>query len=263
MRIYRSREFKQIRVAFTEDKSVIETYMPSEGIADKEALFESARQENRDEYSTVTTEGALEIGLGEPERELKFVSGNGQTRSYSGRVEIKKKDDQSYAVLQEDAAVLEFPLSFPEVEAAAFQPGLDCKITVQNRVPHDLSAPAVWVGKREHADARDMLGDAHTQLQTLIAIENGGKRVYDRSFCAVHERSMELRNVGVAFGMLGFSASERYCQDHFPHYRDFGIGGCVMSEGDENKTIPIYICPDCVAACNEYKTKHAEPPHGN
>lgn len=70
----------------------------------------------------------------------------------------------------------------------------------------------------------------------------------------------ELRNVGGAFGMLAFPSVERHCQDHFPHYRDFGVGGCVMTAGDENKVIQIYICPTCVTGCNEYKA--AQPGDG-
>jgi hypothetical protein len=108
-----------------------------------------------------------------------------------------------------------------------------------------------------------MLDDAHNQLQTLISVESDRKRIYDRSFCSVHQVAMEPRSVKIAFGMLMFSSAERYCQEHFPHYLDFGIGGCVMSDGDESKTIQIYICPACVTACNEYKAAHPEPPRSD
>jgi hypothetical protein len=260
IRIYRSAEFKEVRVTFAADKSRAERYTAADKTADKEALFARLREENGDEYSYITTEGQLKIGVGETERELKYVGGDGATRSYSGRVEIKKKDNQDYAVMHSDIAVLEIQLLSLEADAAGLRSGLDCKITVLNRFPDDLRAPTAWIGKREHLDDQDMRDDAHDQLQTLVSIESDGKRIYDRSFCSVHQVAMELRSVNVAFGMLAFPSAERYCQEHFPHYRDFGIGGCVMSEGDENKTIQIYICPACVKACNEYKAAHPESP---
>ena len=263
--LYRSPEFKEIRVTFVDDKSLREQYMPADGV-DKEALFKRIRAENgpdEAEYSFVNSQEQFEIGHQESAGELKFVSGDGVTRTYSGRLEIKKKEDQDYAVVRDDLAVLEIPLVSLSADAAGLRPGIECTIAVQNQPPDDLWSPIAWVGKREHLDAQDMLDDAHNQLQTLIKVESDGKRIYDRSFCAVHQRTMELRNVGVTFGLLAFSSAERYCQDHFPHYRDFGIGGCVMSKGDEDKTIPIYICPACVTACNEYKAAHPTPPSPN
>jgi hypothetical protein len=258
--IYRSPEFKEIRVIFAQDKSQQEYYTPAEGVPDKETLYRRLRTENGEDYGYVNSEGQLKIGFGESDRELKFVRGDGVTRTYAGNLEIKKKGNQEYAVVHDDTAVLEMPLAPFEAEAAAFRSGLNCKITLLHRFPDDLWAPTAWIGKREHLDDQDMRDDAHDQLQTLVSIESDGKRIYDRSFCSVHQVAMELRSVNVAFGMLAFPSAERYCQEHFPHYRDFGIGGCVMSEGDENKTIQIYICPACVKACNEYKAAHPESP---
>ena len=91
--------------------------------------------------------------------------------------------------------------------------GLECKVTVLNRVPDDLWSPTAWVGKRDHIDYDDLLDDAHNNLQTLLSIESDGKRQYDRSFCSVHQVAMESRNVEIAYGMLAFPAAERYCQD--------------------------------------------------
>jgi hypothetical protein len=262
MRLYRSPEFKEVRVTFVDDKSEREQYVPADGV-DKEAAFERIRAENdaeEAERSHITGQGQLDIGHQESAVELKFVSGDGVTRTYSGRLEIKQKANQDYAIVRDNAEVLEIPLVSLSTDAAGFRRGLECTIVVQNLTPDDLSSPVAWVGKREHVDAQDLLDDAHNQLQTLIKVESDGKRIYDRSFCSVHQRTMELRNVSVAFGMLAFSSAELYCQDKFPHYRDFGIGGCVMGEGDEHKMIPIYICPACVTACNEYKAAHPAPP---
>jgi hypothetical protein len=262
IRLYRSLEFKEIRVIFGGDKSLREQYAPADGI-DKRALFERIRAENEAdeaENSSVNSYGQFEIGHQEPGGELRLVSGDGVTRTFSGRLEVKKKDIEDYGIIREGFVVVEIPLSSLSADAAGFRAGIECTITVQHYVPDDLWAPSAWVGKREHLDAQDMIYDAHNQLQTLIKVESDGKRIYDRSFCSVHQHAMELRNVSIAFGMLAFSSAERYCQDHFPHYRDFGIGGCVMSEGDENKMIPIYICAACVAACNEYKAAHPTPP---
>lgn len=263
IRIYRSAEFKEIRVIFAADRSVLEKYTPADEVTDKKPLFERIRAENdadEAEYSYINIEGQFEIGHKEPEGEFKLTSGDGATRTYSGHLEIKKKGNQDYAVVHKDSAVLEIPLPALTANAAGVRSGINCKITVVNRLPADLWAPIAWVGKREHLDDQDMRDDAHNQLQTLVSVESNGKRIYDRSFCSVHQVAMELRTVEVAFGLIAFSSAERYCQDHFPHYRDFGIGGCLISEGDENKTIQIYICPACVAACNEYKAANPEPP---
>jgi hypothetical protein len=257
VRVYRSPEFKEIRVTFAADKSQVEKYTAADKAADREALFAQMREENGDTYSDVTTKGQLRVGLGELEGELKFVSGDGATRSYSGRVEIKEKDNQDYAVVHDNIAVLEIPLLSLQADAARLRSGLECKITVLNRFPDDLWAPTAWVGKREHLDGQDMTDDAHDQLQMLISVESDGKRIYDRSFCSVHQIAMELRTVDIAYGMLAFPAAERYCQDHFPHYRDFAIGGCVV--GDE-KTARIYLCRACLTACKEYKGAHPDTP---
>lgn len=197
------------------------------------------------------------MGLGETEGELKFVSGDGATRSYSGRVEIKKKDKQDYAVLRADTTVLEIPLGLLEA-TTGLGSGLECKITVLNRFPEgDLGAPIAWVGKREHLDDQDMTDDAHDQLQMLVSIESDGKRIYDRSFCSVHQAPMELHTVEIAYGMLAFSSTEQYCQKHFPNYRNFASGGCMV---DDEKTAQIYICPACVTACDEYQRAHPDIP---
>jgi hypothetical protein len=125
IRIYRSTEFKEIRVIFAEDKSQQEYYTPADGITDKEALYRRLRAESGENYGYVNSDGQLKIGFGETERELKFVSGDGATRSYSGRVEMKKKGDQNYAIMHDDTAVLEIPLASLEADAAAFRSGQD------------------------------------------------------------------------------------------------------------------------------------------
>jgi hypothetical protein len=261
IRLYRSPEFKAIRVGFVDDKSFREQYLPADGV-DKEALFARIRTENdpdESEYSSINSYEQFEIGHDEPGGELRLIGGDGVTRTFSGRLEVKKKDNVDYAIVRDDLSVLEIPLSPLSADAAGFRPGIECTITVENHVSDDLWSPSAWVSKREHLDSQDMLHDVHNQLQTLIKVESDGKRIYDRSFCSVHQQAMELRNVSVAFGMLAFSSEEHYCQDHFPHYRDFGIGGCVMTKGDENKMISMYICPACITACNEYKAAHPKP----
>jgi hypothetical protein len=266
VRIYRPSPFKEVRIYFANGKSVFERYTLPEDVAKnaeakegRQALFNALREENRGEFSYMDSDGSLEIGHGEAEGELKFVRGDGATRTYSGSVGIKKKEDQEYAVLHSDGKVLEIPLLPLRVKSTGVGAGLECLVTVENRPPDDLWSPIAWVGKREHVDYKDVMDDAHNELQALVKIESNGKRIYDRSFCSVHAVAMELRTVEVAFGMLAFSDTERYCQDHFPHYRDFAIGGCVMSKEDEGKKVPIYVCPACVAGCNEYKAAQPEP----
>ncbi|MDQ3199400.1 MAG: hypothetical protein M3Q46_09500, partial [Verrucomicrobiota bacterium] len=236
---YRSPQFKEIRVVYAGGKSALEVYTPTDEIAKngetKDAAFRALRQESGDEYSDITSKGDLQIGTGESGRELKFVRGDDAIRSYSGHVEIKRKDNQDYAVLRGSGAVVEIRLHSLGPDAAGFRRASEGIVTVLDHVPDDLWTPSAWVGKREHLDEEDMLEDAHNRFQTLLKVESGKKVIYDRSFCSVHQVSMELRTVEVAFGMLVFAPTERYCQDHFPHYRDFAIGGCVMDMNDEGK----------------------------
>lgn len=257
IRIYRSADFKEIRVTFAANKSQVERYTVADASGDKEALFDKVRAENGDEYSYVTTQDQLEIGQRDSALELKFVRGDGAQRTYSGRLEIKKKAEQDWAVLHDGASTVEILLASLGPEAARLKPARSCTVTVLNRIPDDLWTPMAWVGRREHIDHDDMMEDAHAHLQTLVSMEIDGKGIYDRSFCSVHQVVMELRTVEVAFGMLAFPADERYCQEQFPHYRDFAVGGCVMTPEEENKAIPMYICPACVTACNEYKATRA------
>ena len=193
------------------------------------------------------------------ERELRFVSDDGAIHTHSGHLEIKMKGGQDYAILPNGTVVLEIPLNRIPADAASFRSEFESKITLLNRFPDDLSDPVAWVSTREHSHDLDALDDANLKVHTLVRIESDGKRLHDRSFCSVHQVPMELRNVGVQFGMLTFSAAERYCQEYFPHCRDFGMGGCTIPEGEEYKTVPIYICATCVMACQEYKADHPEP----
>lgn len=149
IRIYRSPEFKEIRVIFAEDKSQQEYHTPADGVTDKEALYGRLRTENGEEYGYVDSDGQLRIGFGESMGELKFVSGDGVTRTYSGRLEIKTKGNQDFAVVYDSNAVIEIPLVSLNAEAAAFRSSLECKITLLHQVPDDLWAPTAWVGKRE------------------------------------------------------------------------------------------------------------------
>lgn len=259
IRIYRSAEFKEIRVMFAEDKSQQEYYTPADGVPDKELLYDRLQRENGDDYGYVNSDGQARIGFRESAGELKFVRGEGTISTYSGRLEVKQKGEQRYGVVHDDAAVIEIRLGSLSAEAAAFRSGLGCTITLEHRFPDDLWAPTAWVGRREHLDDQDMIDNAHNELHTLVKVESEGRRIYDRAVCSVHDVAMELRKVTVAFGMLAFPAVEQHCQDRFPNYRDFGIGGCVMTEGDEDKMIQKYVCPACVAACNEYKAGNPDP----
>jgi len=119
----------------------------------------------------------------------------------------------------------------------------------------DINTVAGVVSKREHVDWFDAVDDAGlTGIQQLVRITEGGTVVFDRSVCGLHHVKMELRKVRVAYGMIGpKNWAESYCMGHFPHFKDLALGGCV--EGDAEST-SIYICPKCVAECDDYMRQH-------
>ncbi|HEV8618349.1 MAG TPA: hypothetical protein VGQ70_02545, partial [Candidatus Udaeobacter sp.] len=110
---------------------------------------------------------------------------------------------------------------------------------------------------REHVDWNDAVDEAHSSFQQLVRISVDNNTVFDRSVCSLHHVKMERRKAEIAYGMLAYSKAESFCIDHYPNFQDYAAGGCVMSD-DSPKSTAIYVCPKCVAECNEYKRQHPE-----
>jgi hypothetical protein len=249
--IYRTAQFKEIRVTFVAGKSQMEKYRMAAAVGDPKATFTALREENPGQFDFESSDGQLTIGMDESAAELKFVRSTGRKSTHSGVLEVRKSDKQNWAVLRDKGSVVEIPMTLPEV--AALPPGLKCKATVLDQIPDDLWTQMVWVGKREHLDWDDASADAHDSFQLLVKLESNGKILFDRSTCSVHHTAMKLRDVPIAYGMLAWSKAERYCNEHFPHFREFAVGGCLVGEKQSTR---IYVCPACVAACREYSRIH-------
>jgi hypothetical protein len=121
-----------------------------------------------------------------------------------------------------------------------------------------MGAPFVVVSKREHVDWADLNEDAAAEHQQLVRVSEGDKVLLDRSVCSLHHVKMEKRKVEIIYGLWAPpSEADLYCVNHFPHCADYALGGCAVTD-DSPKSAVIYICPKCVAECNEYKRQHPE-----
>jgi hypothetical protein len=257
IRIYRSEKFKEIRVNFVKKISQREEYKYLGGPPKANAaILESIRAENpgrrvsdRSDSLRVYSEEALAA-------EDRLSQPDGLEHTYSGTVKIKSEGDAGWAVLHDHDNVIEiavlpptYPREFELTEGASYS------VTVLDEFSVDINKKVVVVSKREHVDWEDCTDDAGVGgIQQLVRIKQGDKTVFDRSICGLHHVTMELRSVEIAYGMYApQSDAEIYCMKHFPHFRDFALGGCLV--GDEKFT-SIYICPKCVAECNEYTRLH-------
>jgi hypothetical protein len=257
LRIYRTAQFKEIRVTFAAGKSQMEKYRATEAAVDQEALFVALREENPGAVCFERSDGRLEISMDELESELKFVRSTGRPSTYVGVLQIKKMPDRnSPGVSRNKDWVVEIVLNGVDPGLDFLPTGVKCKVTVLDQDSDDLRTPMAWIGKREHLDWEDAIDDAHDRLQTMLKVEGNGTTLFDRSICGLHHIPMKLREVPIEYGMLAQSTIEAYCDPKFPHFREYAAGGCLVGE---KKTTRIYICPACVAACKEYSKAHPEP----
>ncbi len=219
-----------------------------------DSIVEALKQENPGE-SVLALSWGVEVGTPEPESELKFVRHSQEEHTYSGTGHYKDDNQTRWFVLRDGDTVIEILLG-------RFAPGLadlkaDTKydVTVLDENSEDLQTQIAIIGRREHVDWDDAADEAHSSFQQLVRVSAAGKIVFDRSICSLHHIKMEKRNVEVAYGMLAYSKAESYCIAHYPNFRDYAVGGCIVGD---TKFTQIYICPKCVAECNEYKCQHPE-----
>ena len=256
--VYHAEGFKEIRVTFVAGRSHYENYLVADEQAPHDSIIATLTKENPDH--DVYDASSLGIFVGEPEAgsELRFTARSGEQRRFTGVVELRPWAEQRRAVVRSQAAVVEIPVTAEDPEFRCLQAGITATVTVVDENSEDLDAPFAVVGRREHVDWNDAVHDVHGSIQLLVKIESGEEVLFDRVVCGVHHVQMQLSNVPVAYGLLMTSKAERYCRDRFPHARAFARGGCVVTE-ESPKFTPVYICPRCVAACEEYAASQAAP----
>jgi hypothetical protein len=262
MCIYHADGFKEIRVHFSDHHSDLEDYLVILGTTSIEAkgdLAKRVQSENPNRYVQdgwydrvrVSSEARVE-GIAKP-RDNNVADGE---RSYAGIAKIKTFDQGKIAVWNEDGTVIEMPTPL-ELDGFEVKSGHRYTVTVFPNSPGYMGAPSVVVSKREHLDWNDFNDDAAAHQQ-LVRVSEGDKVLLDRSICSLHHIKMEKRKVEISYGLWApTSEADQYCVDHFPNYEDYALGGCVVTDNSPKSAV-IYICPKCVAECNEYKRKHPE-----
>lgn len=252
--LYRGPGFREIRVIFAAGKSQHEIYFPADENLPHEPIAATLEKENPGEEAMDGASLGIHIGATEAAEELKFVTHSGGQKSFTGVLELRRLEKRRWATVNAGETVVEIEFGDMEAEFANLRNGMECTVTVLDEGSPDLYSPIAVVGRRRHVDWNDSVKDAHDTFQRLIKISSGNEVLFDREICGVHHQRMELRNVPVAYGMGAYQATP-YCEEHFPHARDRAVGGCVVSD-DSPEFAAIYLCPSCVAGCNEYRQTH-------
>lgn len=255
--VYRTEEFREIRVTFKKGASEKEVYKYVSGESVPQRLVDAIQAENKDQhifsgFDQVTVESLTDDSVD------YLARPSGAEKTYSGIVKEKTVDDARWAVLFDHGAVVEVPVAtagYPQ--QVNLTSGQTYTVTMLEELADDINTVIGVVSKREHVDWFDAVDDAGLAgIHQLIRITQGSTVIFDRSICSMHHEPMELRTVKIAYGMLGAASwAESYCMGHFPHFRNFAAGGCVVQDAE---TTSIYICPKCVAECKEYAQQHPE-----
>lgn len=249
--LYGAPGFRQIRVTFAAGVSCEEVYFPADENAPHEPILAALEKENPSHEAIDGHSLGIHIGEREADAELKFVTHSGEQKSFTGILELKQLKAKRCASVNAGEAVVDIEFGDMEAEFANLRTGMKCTVTTLDEGSDDLYAPSAIVGRRGHVDWGDCVDDAHDSFQRLIKIVRGDEVLFGREVCGVHRQRMDLRSVPIAYGMGAYRPTE-YCEKHFPHARDLAVGGCVMSD-DSPEFVTLYLCPACVAACNEYK----------
>lgn len=255
--VYRTDKFKEIRVTFSKGLSRREVFKTTDDRPIPRSVVDAIRAENAGQKLDALSQ---EIDVWAPETAsstlVEFEKPSGRETTYTGSVKIRNDNDGRYAVLIDHGKVVELPLTPPGYpDEFSLMPGRTYLVTLLQEWAVDTNTRSGVVSKREHVDWNDCVDDVGSNgIEQLVRITEGGQVIFDRSICGIHHVKMELRNVEIDYGMYAAgSEAESYCMQHFPHFRDFALGGCVV--GDQKFTT-IYICPRCVAECNEYTRQH-------
>ena len=259
--VYYSKEFKEIRVHFANGESEQEDYIYlGDPPSSDPALVESIRAENPNQRIEDRRDRVRVYSERVFQREVDHLGSqpNGREQTYSGVVKIRSDEHAKWAVLTDRGTVVELPMQIQGYPSEfTLTSGCTYSVTLLQQWAEDINTAIGVVSKREHVDWSDCVDDAGVNgIEQLVRITEGEKVIFDRSVCGLHQVKMELRNVEMVYGMYApQSKGEAYCMKHFPHFRDFALGGCLVGD---TKLMSIYICPKCVAECDGYKRQHGE-----
>jgi hypothetical protein len=260
--VYRTKEFLEIRVTFVKGASTKEVYKYDSEKSVPQTLIEAIRAENEDQH---VFDGYNQITVGSLNSDPfdYLARPGGGEKTYSGVVKEKTVDNQQWVVLSDHGTVIELSIATPGYpQQITLTTGRTYSVTMLEELADDINTVTGVVSKREHADWFDAVDDAGLiGIQQLVRITEGGEVVFDRSVCSLHHEKMELRTVKIGYGMYApGSWAESYCMSHFPHFRDFALGGCVVGDAESTS---IYVCPKCVAECNDYARQHPDKDKAN
>lgn len=103
-----------------------------------------------------------------------------------------------------------------------------------------------------------LMYDLH--LPMIIRVLQDDTVIYDASICEVHQTLMDYREVPIYYGLPLFDETEPDWETRkrlFPHESDYILGGCIVQL---RKSDWVHICPECVAAYQEWKNSpHPKP----
>jgi len=178
-------------------------------------------------------------------------------QTLQGVVTLKKDDNLTRLIVRSGDLVIAIPWSaegYPEKGRPTS--GGTSTLTLRDEDHVDTNALVAFVSDREHKSLEDAIYDSKTYL--VQRLKQNDDVLFDRSVCEVHHVAMSQKMAEVDYGMWAPETSaDAYCFKNFPHHLDFILGGCVSSY-DSPKAALHYVCPKCVAECEQFKREHPE-----
>ena len=251
VRLYQVPRCSELRIRFIDGKSREEVFKLADVEKVPPEFLHAIEQENPGQkIFDNANEVHVRADIPYPEREKR----RGGQQTYDGVAVIRDSDKTRWIVLRDGDTVVEIP-QFEAVKTRALpvEGGVEYAVTLLDEDDDDMMARLAVVANREHVDWFDCVD--HGTLMQLDRIAAGDKVIFDRSVCEIHHDVMLRQSVKLSYGMTAFSPTEEYCMEHFPNHRDYALGGCL---GGEAKRTYIYVCPQCVAGCREYRRLHPD-----
>jgi hypothetical protein len=90
----------------------------------------------------------------------------------------------------------------------------------------------------------------------LVSIAQGGRVLYDRTLCRVHQKKMERKEVPIVYGLAPRRPEDPPHEVEtklFPFRLEVAYAGCIPGP---RKTELVFVCPDCKAAHVEWTAKN-------
>lgn len=172
--------------------------------------------------------------------------------TFQGVLTPRREDKGTRLLFRSGKLVMEIPWSaegYPD--RGRVTSGKTYSVTLRDENDVDINSAVAFVSDREHKRFEELIEDSKSYV--LVRIQDGSEVVFDRSVCENHHVKMVTRMAEVAYGLWAPSSdAEMTCARLFPHYRDFILGGCVVSDSSP-KTGMLYICPKCVEECERLK----------